>query len=154
MNIPPINNDTGSRAALETLPDPNTPPATGTNTLGVNDFLKLITVQLQNQDPLKPMDDTEFVSQMTSFTALQQTQTLTADFEAYSQQAAVNSANGFLGGYVTVADNALGEVTGQVTAVRIEDGTPKIIINGLPYDLSAVQSVSITPPVDVPVTNQ
>jgi flagellar hook assembly protein FlgD len=91
---------------------------------------------------------------MTSFTALQQTQTLTADFEAYSQQAAVNSANGFLGGYVTVADNALGEVTGQVTAVRIEDGTPKIIINGLPYDLSAVQSVSITPPVDVPVTNQ
>ena len=53
------------------------------------------------------MDDTQFISQMASFTNLQQTQALTADFEAYSQQAAINSANGYLGGYVTVTDYCL-----------------------------------------------
>lgn len=152
MNITSINN--ANQPTVEALTTPTVPTPTGTSTLGVTDFLKLITVQLQNQDPLQPMDDTQFVSQMASFTALQQTQTLTADFETYSQQAAVNSANGFLGGYVTVADDVSGDVTGQVTGVRIDNGTPKIIVNGLPYDLSAVQSVSITPPADVPVTNK
>lgn len=153
MNIPSINNTSGSQAALAAATAPIDSTTQGFGTLGVNDFLKLITVQLQNQDPLKPMDDTQFISQMASFTNLQQTQTLTADFEAYSQQASINSANGMLGGYVTVADAAFGSVTGQVTSVKVENGTPKLLINGVPYDLSAVQSVSITPPVAVPVTS-
>src|SRR6266568_738035 len=48
----------------------------GQKTLGVNDFLKLLTVQLQSQDPLKPMEDTAFISQMASFTSLEQMRTL------------------------------------------------------------------------------
>lgn len=146
MNITSINDTTASQAALEAATTPTANTAAGTSTLGVNDFLKLITIQLQNQDPLKPMDDTQFISQMASFTNLQQTQTLTTDFEAYSQQAALNSASGFLGGYVSVSDPALGTATGQVTSVKVENGIPKIVVNGAPYDLSAVQSVSITPP--------
>lgn len=35
--------------------------------LGVNDFLKLMTTQLKNQDPLKPLDSTAFVSQLAQF---------------------------------------------------------------------------------------
>lgn len=154
MNIPSINGSTGSQAVFAALNSPTTGnTALGTSSLGVTDFLKLITVQLQNQDPLKPMDDTQFISQMASFTNLQQTQQLTADFEAYSQQAAINSANGYLGGYVTVTDSVFGSVTGQVSGVKISNGTPQIVINGVPYNLNAVQSVSITPPVAVPVTS-
>lgn len=152
MNIAPITNAASAQTSVAALTTPTPADSTGTSSLGVNDFLKLITVQLQNQDPLKPMDDTQFISQMASFTTLQQTQTLTADFEAFSQQATMNSANSFLGGYVTVSDNALGTVSGQVSAVTIENGIPKLVINGLPYDLSAVQSVSIAPPVAAPVT--
>jgi flagellar basal-body rod modification protein FlgD len=153
MNIPSINSTLGSQAAFAEETTATGSTTTGFGSLGVNDFLKLITVQLQNQDPLKPMDDTQFISQMASFTNLQQTQTLTADFEAYSQQASINSANGMLGGYVTVADAAFGTVTGQVTSVKVENGTPKLLINGVPYDLNAVQSVSITPPVAIPVAS-
>jgi len=65
----------------------------------------------------------------------------------------MNSANSFLGGYLTVSDNALGTVAGQVSAVTVENGIPKLVINGLPYDLSAVQSVSIAPPAAAPVTS-
>jgi len=153
MNIIPITNATGTQTEVAALTTPTPADSPGTSSLGVNDFLKLITVQLQNQDPLKPMDDTQFISQMASFTTLQQTQTLTSDFEAFSQQAAMNSANSFLGGYVTVSDNALGTVSGQVSAVTVENGIPKLVINGLPYDLSAVQSVSIAPPAAAPVTS-
>ena len=37
------------------------------NDLGQDDFLKLMTVQLQNQDPFKPMDDGQFIAQMAQF---------------------------------------------------------------------------------------
>ncbi|CAK0761520.1 flagellar basal-body rod modification protein FlgD [Gammaproteobacteria bacterium] len=39
-------------------------------TLGQTDFLKLLTTQLKNQDPSKPMDSTQFVSQLAQFSAL------------------------------------------------------------------------------------
>lgn len=152
MNITPINSSAGNETAVAALTTPTSPSPTGTSGLGVNDFLQLITVQLQNQDPLKPMDDTQFISQMASFTNLQQTQTLTADFEAYSQQAALSSASSLLGGYVTVSDDTLGTTSGQVASVMVVDGTPKIVVNGVPYDLTALQSVSVVPPATAPVT--
>ena len=152
MNITPINSSAGNQTAVAALTTPTSPSLTGTSSLGVNDFLKLITVQLQNQDPLKPMDDTQFISQMASFTNLQQTQTLTADFEAYSQQAALSSASGLLGGYVTVS-HASGTTSGQVASVIVVDGTPKIVVNGVPYDLAALQSVSVVPPASANLTS-
>jgi len=41
------------------------------NTLGQDTFFKLLITQLQNQDPLNPMEDREFVSQMAEFSALE-----------------------------------------------------------------------------------
>jgi|WetSurMetagenome_2_1015567.scaffolds.fasta_scaffold1732967_2 flagellar basal-body rod modification protein FlgD len=40
--------------------------------VGVNEFLKLLVTQLQNQDPLNPMKNEEFVSQLATFTSLEQ----------------------------------------------------------------------------------
>lgn len=39
---------------------------------GKNEFLQLLVTQLQNQDPLNPMDNTEFLSQMAQFSSLEQ----------------------------------------------------------------------------------
>ena len=43
---------------------------TGFAALGQGDFLKLMTVQLQQQDPFEPMDNKEMLAQMAQFTSL------------------------------------------------------------------------------------
>jgi flagellar basal-body rod modification protein FlgD len=45
---------------------------TGGTVMGKEDFLKMLLAQLQNQDPLNPMDDTEFASQLTQYSSLEQ----------------------------------------------------------------------------------
>jgi flagellar basal-body rod modification protein FlgD len=49
-------------------------PASSTNTLGKDDFLKLLVAQMSNQDPLSPVDDTAFVAQLAQFSTVEQLQ--------------------------------------------------------------------------------
>ncbi|WP_374724035.1 flagellar hook assembly protein FlgD [Calidifontibacillus erzurumensis] len=56
-----------------------------TNTLGKDDFLKILMVQLQNQDPLNPMDDKEFIAQMAQFSTLEQITNMSNNFDKFIQ---------------------------------------------------------------------
>lgn len=54
-------------------PDPSTTQTVnGQKVLGQQDFLKLLLTQLQNQDPLKPVEDKEFIAQTAQFSQLDQ----------------------------------------------------------------------------------
>ena len=122
--------------------------------LGQDDFLKLLAVQFQVQDPMKPMEDTAFIAQMAQFSALEQSSALARDMTALrgDQQRAV--ANTYLGHRVTVDAGEGASVTGDVTAIDASGGEPKLIVAGNSYSLSAVLRVEpglVTAPAPTPV---
>jgi flagellar basal-body rod modification protein FlgD len=64
--------------------------------MGKDQFLKLLIAQMQNQDPLNPMDGMQFASQLAQFSSVEQLQELNASFENQSaaQSAMLSSVNG------------------------------------------------------------
>ncbi|WP_226665691.1 flagellar hook assembly protein FlgD [Metabacillus litoralis] len=63
----------------------NKPSATrtGSSNLGKDEFLKILMTQLQNQDPLNPMEDKEFIAQMAQFSTLEQTTNMASMMEKF-----------------------------------------------------------------------
>src|SRR5690625_333077 len=49
--------------------------------LGKDEFIKILMTQLQNQDPLNPMEDKEFISQMATFSQLEQTMNMASSID-------------------------------------------------------------------------
>jgi flagellar basal-body rod modification protein FlgD len=68
-----------------------TAEATTSQSLGKDDFLRLLTTQLRNQDPLNPMENTEFVAQTAQFSSLEQLQNMNKSLERMMAQAGGSS---------------------------------------------------------------
>lgn len=76
----------------------------GNDILGKDDFLKILMTQLQNQDPMNPMQDKDFIAQMATFSSLEQMTNLTNTMEKFVEnqnQSQLISYNQFVGKQVT-----------------------------------------------------
>lgn len=112
------------------------------STLTQADFLKLLTVQLQHQDPLKPMEDAQFMGQMAQFASLEQTKELTSTVNALSASLGFSSAQQFLGKNVTISADG-GGVSGTVSGVVMEDGLPKVLVDNKVYATDKIIAVTL-----------
>ncbi|MFT4413566.1 flagellar hook assembly protein FlgD [Fredinandcohnia humi] len=63
---------------------------TGNDILGKDDFLKILMTQLQNQDPMNPMEDKDFIAQMATFTSLEQMTNMNTNLEKFINSQAGN----------------------------------------------------------------
>ena len=97
-------------------------------TVDYDAFLRLLIAQLKNQDPTKPTDSSQYISQLASFSNVEQGVKLNAKLDALMTSANLTQAEAMIGRTVLSAD---GTVSGQVVAVKVtSDGPMALLHNG------------------------
>lgn len=96
--------------------------------LSMDDLLKLLMTELSFQDPLKPVDNKDFLTQMAQFTSLDTTRQLNDNITRLLSTQSLNQSVGLLGKTVDAKTDSNGVVSGQVTALQLVSGTPEITI--------------------------
>ena len=116
----------------------------GKQVMDADDFMKLLTTQLTTQDPMNPMKDTEFISQMANFSSLEQMRSLSKSFDSFTSDQKMAAAPSYLGRQVTIT-NATGDVTGVVEAIKLSNGKPAVVVNGKTYETNLITSIAPAP---------
>ncbi|MED1202070.1 flagellar hook assembly protein FlgD [Heyndrickxia acidicola] len=123
------------------------------SSLGKDDFLKILMTQLQNQDPTQPLDDSAFISQMATFSSLEQLTNMNTQLGDFLQQNQLMGYSQLVGKEVSwtkAADStdssSTGPLqgTGKITGVEMKDGSAQITLDDGttidPTDISDINS--------------
>lgn len=119
-----------------------------TKTMDQQDFLKILVAQAKSQDPLNPNAETDFVSQMTQFSMLEQFKGVQTEMTGLRTGQDLTSANSLLGRIVEVDAGKQDRLLGLVSAVQIEAGKPKVVVGGRSFDVAKI--IEVSPPVTEP----
>lgn len=96
------------------------------NDLGMEDFLKLMIAELQNQDPLNPMDNSELVGQISQMREITATDKMTQTLDSVLLGQNISSATNLIGAEIDAISDDQQKVTGIVERVSVADGQPKL----------------------------
>lgn len=102
-------------------------------------FLKLLVAQMKNQDPTAPMESTDYVAQLATFSQVEQSLQMNTKLDQMMQSSALSQADSLIGREITSAD---GKTKGVVSEVRLTS-------NGLIAVLGGGVQVNIEPGVIV-----
>jgi flagellar basal-body rod modification protein FlgD len=126
-----------------------TSPVSGASTtspsssLTLQDFMQVLMTQLTYQDPLKPMDNQEFMAQIAQFTTLQQTQELNTNMQALVLNQAAQQSVGLIGRTVGVTTSS-GSVSGTVASIDLSGATPTLSVRTTTGTLPNISMSQIT----------
>ena len=106
--------------------------------VSIDNFLQMMIAQIQNQDPMNPIDDTQYVTQLAQFATMQQMQEL-----AYYSRS--NFVMGLVGKDVTVAKTGIGgkveKITGPVEKISLVNNEYSIYVDGKPFALNQIMEI-------------
>ena len=109
---------------------PKTTPPTATKSKTAVDyesFLKLLVAEMKNQDPTKPMESTDFVAQLATFSQVEQTVQSNSKLDQILQSTALSQAGSLIGREITSAD---GKTSGIIAEVKIKSGGVVAVLEG------------------------
>ena len=111
-------------------PTPQSAPAQSDrlNELTMSDFIRMMVAELENQDPMNPISNTEMLQQISQMRSITSSDRLTTSIEALSMGQSLSTASSLIGKTVTGLDSLGNEVEGKVDRVTIENGEAKLFI--------------------------
>lgn len=111
------------------------------NDLTMSDFIKMMVAELENQDPMNPMSNTEMLQQMSQMRSITANDRLTTSIESLTLGQALSTAAGLIGKTVTGV-NTLGlSETGKVDKVTIESGEAKLYVGSSIINVGNVTAI-------------
>jgi flagellar basal-body rod modification protein FlgD len=117
-----------------------------TTQMGKDQFLQILVTQLRYQDPMQPMEDKEFISQMAQFSALEQTMNMAKEVSSLRQSPGM--ASGLIGKTISWMDVNTQGVTemysGVVDSIVWRDGLQYAQAGGSEIPIDEILSVSDT----------
>lgn len=91
------------------------------STLDQEAFLRLLVTQMKTQDPTKPMESTEYIAQLASFSQVEQSVQVNNKLDSLLTSSALSLAENMIGRTVTSGD---GKISGEVVSVKITSDGP------------------------------
>ena len=88
-------------------------------------FLQLLVAEMQNQDPTKPMESTEYVAQLASFSNVEQSIQMNEKLDNLINSSFIASAGSLIGKTITSAD---GGTTGEIVQVKVTNGVGTAVL--------------------------
>lgn len=116
--------------------------------MGKDVFMKLLVAQLRYQDPSKPADSSQMMSQTATFTQVEKLEELTKQNASLLALQRSTSAGALVGRSVTYTDQTGAAVTGVVTSVRLGAGTAEsvAVVGGTAVPVGRITEISTTAP--------
>jgi len=111
------------------------------NDLNLDAFIKMLVAELQNQDPLNPMNNTEILQQVSQIRAIESNQRLTETLQSVMLGQNVNTASSLLGRTITGLTDDSKKITGVVDRVSIEDNVPRLHLGDQSIQLKNVAEI-------------
>ena len=111
------------------------------NELGKDAFLKLLIAELSNQDPTNPVEDREFISQMATFSTLEQMQNMNKTMEGMAEANKFSAVN-YIGKAVAFTNDEGKQVPALVKAVWFENGKTILDTSEGDVELEKVEGIS------------
>jgi flagellar basal-body rod modification protein FlgD len=110
--------------------------------LDMQSLLKIILTQLTYQDPLKPMDNFQFVSQLAEFASLQQSTQISDKLDTLLSVQGTSQAVSILGHKVDITTQAGTTVSGTVQSISFSSGAAALTV--LTTDGSVIADVTLS----------
>jgi flagellar basal-body rod modification protein FlgD len=105
-------------------------------------FLSLLITQLRYQNPIKPLDNTEFIAQLAQFSSLEQMTNLNKNFLKFLEIQNLSLASSLIGRNIKAVDpDTSEEITGKIQAVKLEEGKLYFVVDGKELNIENVQIV-------------
>jgi flagellar basal-body rod modification protein FlgD len=114
-------------------------------TIGKDTFLKLLVAQLKYQNPMEPVDSSQFMAQTAQFTMVEKLQAMAAQTDVLVAGEAAQRAAGLLGRQVTFLDDQGVQQTGVVTGTKFGTDGPVLRLGNTEISLNAVREVALAP---------
>ncbi|XEC97113.1 flagellar hook capping FlgD N-terminal domain-containing protein [Paenibacillus tarimensis] len=135
-NVWPYYNRNNVQAAAEKPKD---------DTLGKDDFLKILVTQLRHQDPMQPLQDKEFIAQMAQFSSVEQLMNMSGELKLMRQN--LGTASGMIGKTIEWAEwsDETGQSvlkSGMVDAIVVSEGIQYVRVGESAVKVDDIVSIS------------